>query len=104
MSNHTELVREAAGAVIDPELRRSLGELGMIGSVSTENNTASVEVRLTISGCPAAQKIESDVRAAALSVSGIEDVTVDVQVMTGEERAELLARLRPGGPKQNPFG
>lgn len=104
MSNHTELVREAAGAVIDPELRRSLGELGMIGSVSTENNTASVEVRLTISGCPAAQKIESDVRAAALSVSGIEDVTVDVQVMTAEERAELLGRLRPGGPKQNPFG
>lgn len=104
MSNHTELVREAAGAVIDPELRRSLGDLGMIGAVSTENNTASVEVRLTISGCPAAQKIESDVRAAALSVSGIEDVTVDVQVMTAEERAELLGRLRPGGPKQNPFG
>ena len=70
MGNHTELVREAAGAVIDPELRRSLGDLGMIGGVSTHNNTASVEVRLTIAGCPAAQKIESDVRAAALSVTG----------------------------------
>ena len=104
MSTHTELVREAAGAVIDPELRRSLGDLGMIGSVSTENISAIVEVRLTIAGCPAAQKIESDVRAAALSVTGIEDVTVDVQVMTAEERAELLGRLRPGGPKQNPFG
>lgn len=104
MSTHTELVREAAGAVIDPELRRSLGDLGMIGAVSVQNNTASVEVRLTIAGCPAAQKIESDVRAAALSVTGIEEVTVVVQVMTSEERAELLGRLRPGGPKQNPFG
>lgn len=104
MSNHTELVREAAGAVIDPELRRSLADLGMIGAVTTQDNTASVEVRLTIAGCPAAQKIESDVRAAAESVNGIDDVTVDVQVMTAEERAELLGRLRPGGAKQNPFG
>lgn len=104
MSTHTELVREAAGAVIDPELRRSLGDLGMIGAISVENSTALVEVRLTIAGCPAAQKIESDVRAAALSVTGIKEVTVDVQVMTSEERAELLGRLRPGGPKQNPFG
>jgi ATP-binding protein involved in chromosome partitioning len=104
VSTHTELVREAAGAVIDPELRRSLGDLGMIGAVSTQNNTASVEVRLTIAGCPAARKIESDVRTAALGVTGIEDVTVDVQVMTAEERAELLGRLRPGGAKQNPFG
>lgn len=104
MSNHTELVREAAGAVMDPELRRSLGDLGMIGAVTVENSVASVEVRLTIAGCPAAQKIESDVRAAATGVAGIDEVTVDVQVMTAEERAELLGRLRPGGPKQNPFG
>lgn len=104
MSNHTELVRKAAGAVIDPELRRSLADLGMIGAVTTQNNTASVEVRLTIAGCPAAQKIESDVRAAAESVNGIDEVTVDVQVMTAEERGDLLGRLRPGGAKQNPFG
>lgn len=104
MSNHTELVREAAGAVMDPELRRSLSDLGMIGAVTVENGVASVEVRLTIAGCPAAQKIESDVRAAATGVAGIDEVSVDVQVMTAEERAELLGRLRPGGPKQNPFG
>ena len=104
MSNHTELVRQAAGSVIDPELRRSLAELGMIGAVSVDGSSASVEVRLTIAGCPAAQKIESDVRAAAASVNGIENVTVDVQVMTAEQRAELLSALRPGGPKQNPFG
>jgi ATP-binding protein involved in chromosome partitioning len=104
VSNHAELVRAAAGSVIDPELRRSLGDLGMIGAISVESGSASVEVRLTIAGCPAAQKIESDVRAAAESVQGIDEVTVDIQVMTPEERAELLGRLRPGGAKQNPFG
>ena len=104
MTNLSHAVREAAGSVIDPELRRSLAELGMIGAVSAENGVAQVEVRLTIAGCPAAQKIESDVRAAAASVSGVAEVVVDVQVMTAEQRAELLAHLRPGGPKQNPFG
>ncbi|BAU99415.1 Mrp/NBP35 family ATP-binding protein [Aurantimicrobium minutum] len=104
MTNLSHAVREAAGSVIDPELRRSLAELGMIGAVSAENGVAQVEVRLTIAGCPAAQKIESDVRAAAASVSGVTEVAVDVQVMTAEQRAELLAHLRPGGPKQNPFG
>jgi ATP-binding protein involved in chromosome partitioning len=104
VTNLSNAVREAAGSVIDPELRRSLAELGMIGAVSAENGVAQVEVRLTIAGCPAAQKIESDVRAAAASVSGVTEVAVDVQVMTAEQRAELLAHLRPGGPKQNPFG
>lgn len=104
MTNLSKAVREAAGSVIDPELRRSLAELGMIGAVSADNGLAQVEVRLTIAGCPAAQKIESDVRAAAASVSGVTEVAVDVQVMTAEQRAELLAHLRPGGPKQNPFG
>lgn len=104
MTNLSHAVREAAGSVIDPELRRSLAELGMIGAVSAENGVAQVEVLLTIAGCPAAQKIESDVRAAAASVSGVTEVAVDVQVMTAEQRAELLAHLRPGGPKQNPFG
>ena len=104
MTNLSHAVREAAGSVIDPELRRSLAELGMIGAVSAENGVAQVEVLLTIAGCPAAQKIESDVRAAAASVRGVTEVAVDVQVMTAEQRAELLAHLRPGGPKQNPFG
>ncbi|BDU10551.1 iron-sulfur cluster carrier protein [Aurantimicrobium sp. INA4] len=104
MTNLSKAVREAAGSVIDPELRRSLAELGMIGAVSADNGLAQVEVRLTIAGCPAAQKIESDVRAAAASVRGVSHVEVNIQVMTAEQRAELLAHLRPGGPKQNPFG
>jgi ATP-binding protein involved in chromosome partitioning len=99
----TSAVRAAAGSVRDPELRRDLGELGMIGAVSVEGSTASVEVRLTIVGCPAAVAIERDVRAAVAGVPGISDVAVDMQVMTPEERAELLSNLRPGGAKQNPF-
>ena len=103
MSSLSDAVRAAAGSVRDPELRRDLGELGMIGAVSVEGAAASVEVKLTIVGCPAAVAIERDVTAAVAAVPGVESVSVDMHVMTPDERAEMLSQLRPGGPKQNPF-
>jgi len=100
----TTAVTAAVGAVRDPELRLSLAELGMIGPVSVLGTAATVQVRLTIAGCPAARSIERDVEAASTGIAGIETTTVDVQVMTATERAALLARLKPGGPRENPFG
>jgi ATP-binding protein involved in chromosome partitioning len=64
-----------------------------------------VSIVLTIVGCPAARRIEQDVRDAAASVSGIAEVTVDVGVMTPDERRALTERLRAGRPaRQMPFG
>jgi ATP-binding protein involved in chromosome partitioning len=99
-----DTVRSAVGAVTDPELHRPLGELGMIGDVSVTGGSASVGILLTIAGCPAAQRIERDVRDAASSVEGVEDVQVAVGVMTDEQRAELVARLRTGRTRSvSPF-
>ncbi|MGI9825013.1 Mrp/NBP35 family ATP-binding protein [Agromyces sp. Marseille-Q5079] len=89
-------VREAVGAVTDPELRRPLGELGMIESVTVDGGVAVVGILLTIAGCPMAQRIERDVAAAAASTDGIHEVRVDVGVMTDEQRSELTTRLRGG--------
>lgn len=104
MNSVIAAVTQAVGAVRDPELRLSLAELGMIGPISIEGAVATVQVRLTIAGCPAARSIERDVEAASTGVAGVESTTVDVQVMTPEERSALLARLKPGGPRENPFG
>jgi ATP-binding protein involved in chromosome partitioning len=99
-----DAVRAAVGAVTDPELHRPLGELGMIGDVSVTGGSARVGVLLTIAGCPAAQRIERDVREAASSVEGVEDVQVAVGVMTDEQRADLVARLRAGRTRSvSPF-
>ncbi|MEN9751183.1 MAG: hypothetical protein RLZZ600_230 [Actinomycetota bacterium] len=103
MSDLAQAVREAAGAVIDPELRRTLADIGMIGEVTAAGSSASIQLKLTIAGCPAAVSIEHDVRAAAGAVPGISQVDVDVTAMTADERAEMLARLRPEGAKHNPF-
>lgn len=97
-------VRDAVSAVTDPELRRSLGELEMVRDVSVAGDTAHVSIALTIVGCPAATRIESDVREAALS-AGVRDVVVDVGVMSPEERKALTERLRDGrAPRSMPFG
>lgn len=104
MSTTTDALRAAVGAVRDPELRLSLGELGMIGDVSLEGDKALINLKLTIATCPAAEAIQRDVTEAAVSVRGVSSADIDVAVMTPEERAELLAQLRPGGAKTNPFG
>ncbi len=103
MNEVAQAVRAAAGAVVDPELRRPLADLGMIGEVTIESGAACIQLKLTIAGCPAALTIERDVRAAAAAVAEIGSVDVDVTVMTPAERAEMLARLRPEGAKHNPF-
>lgn len=96
-------VETAVSSVIDPELRRTLGELGMVGEVGVDGERASVDVKLTIAGCPAAVQIESDVRDAALTVTGVSAVDVNVSVMTPDERADMIGRLRPDGARVNPF-
>lgn len=104
MTEQINSVRDAVSAVIDPELRKTLGELQMIGDVKVENGQADIEVKLTIAACPAALRIEREVNEAALSVSGVEKATVHVNVMTEQERADLLSRLRPRGATPNAFG
>ena len=100
-----DAVRSAVAAVTDPELRRPIGDLDMVRDISVDAGTAEVSIVLPIVGCPAAARIESDVRAAASSVPGVDDVRVDVGVMTPAERKALTEKLRDGrAPRQMPFG
>ena len=105
MTGLDDAVRAAVGAVTDPELRRPLSELDMVRDVAVRAGVAEVAVDLTIVGCPAADRIESDVRTAAASVPGIIAVDVRVGVMTPAQRAALTERLRGGrAARQMPFG
>jgi ATP-binding protein involved in chromosome partitioning len=90
--------------VLDPELRRPIGELDMVRGVAVDGDTAEVGIVLTIVGCPAAERIAADVRRAAASVPGISEVALDVGVMTPQERQALTERLRGGRTREMPFG
>jgi ATP-binding protein involved in chromosome partitioning len=97
-----ESIRTALSRVVDPEIRRPITELDMVGDVSVSDGTASVDLRLTIVGCPAADTIERDVRAAAAAVPGVTSVDVNVGVMSREQRDALTARLK--GTRTSQFG
>lgn len=98
-------VRAALARVVDPEIRRPITELDMVGDVRVDAaGAASVDLKLTIVGCPAADTIERDVREAAASVPGVTAVAVNVSVMSREERTALTERLRGGRPKSVQFG
>jgi ATP-binding protein involved in chromosome partitioning len=97
-----EAVRAALGRVVDPEIRRPITELDMVRAVAVDGDVATVELVLTIVGCPAAETIERDVRAAVLGVPGIASLELTVGVMTVPEREALVARLR--GTRTMQFG
>ena len=98
-SGLSEAVRGALAAVLDPEIRKPITELDMVDAVSVDAaGRAAVGIKLTIVGCPAADAIERDVRAATASVPGVTDVAVDISVMTPAERRALTEKLRAGRP------
>jgi metal-sulfur cluster biosynthetic enzyme len=85
---------EALAKVIDPELRLPITELGMVGEITE----TSVTIKLTITACPAADRIEREVKAV------VGDREVIMTVMTPAEREELKTKLRAGrAPRVNPF-
>lgn len=90
-------IGRALGGVLDPEIRKPITELDMVGDVVVDAaGNATVGVKLTIVGCPAADTIERDVRAATAAVPGVTGVSVEVSVMSREERRALTEKLRGG--------
>ncbi len=97
-----DAVRAALGRVVDPEIRRPITELDMVRAVTVDDGVARVDIALTIIGCPAADTIERDVRAAVLAVPGVSTLDLTVGVMTVPEREALVTRLR--GTRAMAFG
>lgn len=99
-----DALNAALATVIDPEIRRPIADLGMIDSVEFADGHATVGIKLTIVGCPAADRIERDVREAAASVEGVSEVEVNVSVMSVEERTALTQRLQGARRREVQFG
>lgn len=99
----TEKILEALHGVKDPELDRSLVELNMIRNIKIDGTTVSLDVILTIQGCPLKVKIGEDVEDAIKQL-GATKVHVTFGAMSDEERAELSKKLRAPQPEQKESG
>ncbi|MEY4323637.1 MAG: hypothetical protein RL410_1418 [Actinomycetota bacterium] len=97
-----EEVLAVLATVNDPEIHRPITDLGMVKSVEITGTKASIGIFLTTKACPMRDTISTRVRDAVLSVTGIESVDVELDVMNESQLAELKTKIR-GPQKTIPF-
>ncbi len=99
-------VEAALATVKDPEIKRPITEINMVEDISVDDlGHVTVRVLLTVAGCPLKDTITRDVTAAVSRVAGVTGVTVDLGVMTTEQRGRLHELLRDGhAQREIPFG
>ena len=93
----------ALATVIDPELHRPLPELGMVESVEFVGGILTVNILLTISGCPMRDRLQSDVLAAVSPIDEVKSVDLHFGVMNEAQRDAVKKLLRGGREKFIPF-
>jgi len=92
-------VTEALRAVIDPELRRSIVDLGMVRSIEVrETGKVEVVVSLTTAGCPIRSHFQQAVASNVAVLDGVTEVGVGFDVLSDQEKSHLQKALgRTGG-------
>jgi ATP-binding protein involved in chromosome partitioning len=94
-----EEVLTALEAVIDPELRQNIVELGMVRSIEERDGGAvAIMVSLTTPGCPIRNHFQTAVAQAVGALDGVTRVDVSFDVLSDQEKGALQRKLgRPGG-------
>ena len=92
MVTHEDVI-EVLRPVEDPELHRSIVDLGMVRDVIVATNSVSLTIVLTVPGCPLRNEIQRRVTDAITSLDGIETAEIAWSHMTDEEKATLRQNL-----------
>jgi ATP-binding protein involved in chromosome partitioning len=82
-------VRRALEGVMDPELHKSLIELGMVREVRVDQEQVGITLALTTLACPFKDQIVNDVKDAVGALEGVREVKVELSEMTAEEKRRI---------------
>jgi ATP-binding protein involved in chromosome partitioning len=97
-----DTILKALEQVIDPELKRPVTELDMVRDVLVDDGGGvSVTIALTVAGCPLRNSFEEQVARHVGAVPGVTAVRLGFDVMTPDEKASLVTRLRGGRPEKS---
>ena len=89
-----EQITEALRPVKDPELHRSIVDLGMLRGVDIrDNGVVGILIALTVPGCPLKNEIEQRVSDAATQLDGVTSIDLEFTVMSDEDRENLRRSL-----------
>src|SRR6266511_4030027 len=96
-----EQVRQALRQVLDPEIGKPIEDLGMLQGIRVDDGTVTVQILLTVAGCPLKDRIDRDVRGAVAPLEGVRHIEVLLGELTGDQRQQMVTSLRGGaGPQQ----
>jgi ATP-binding protein involved in chromosome partitioning len=84
----------AVNAVFEPELGRTLGDLGFVRLVRPRRRRVLIDVALPVAAWPGMDELADEIHRVALAVPGVEEVGLEFVVMNEEERMALRRRLR----------
>ena len=94
----TDTIIDALRPVEDPELHRSIVDLGMVRDVVVApTGVVGLTVVLTVAGCPLRNEITNRVNGALRALPGVSDVNLNFGVMNDAERAKVREMLH-GNP------
>ncbi len=85
---------EALRPVEDPELHRSIVDLGMVRGVDIrDGGVVGVLIALTVPGCPLKNEIQRRVSDAATQLDGVDSIDLEFTVMSDDDRENLRKTL-----------
>lgn len=88
-----EHILQTLKKIDDPELHKSIVDLNMVRNIQVNGTHISLDLVLTIQGCPLKAKIQADVEEA-LKAIGASKVSIQFGSMTDDERRSLTASLK----------
>ncbi len=95
----TEQVMEVLGTVNDPEIGQPITDLDMVAGVDVDGGSVTVDVLLTVPGCPMKDTITREVTAAVMRLDDVVDVEVRWGSMTEQQRSAMAEKIRGGAGK-----
>jgi len=99
-----EQVREALAKVNDPEIKRPITDLGMVDDIVVDGSSITARILLTVAGCPMKDRLTGDVTKAIEDIAPDAQISVELGVMTDEQRKDMQTNLRGGrSQKEIPF-
>jgi ATP-binding protein involved in chromosome partitioning len=98
-------IRAALARVNDPEIKRPITDIGMVEDVHVDDTgLVTVKVLLTVAGCPMKDTITRDVTTEVGKVADVSSVSVELGVMSSDQRSQLQETLRGGqAQREIPF-
>ncbi|OEU71805.1 MAG: chromosome partitioning protein [Desulfuromonadales bacterium C00003093] len=85
-----QTVRNAVAVVQDPELKKSLLELGMIRDISIEDGRISLTLALTTSKCPKKNAMVEEIKQVLEALPEVANVEVQLTTLSQKELQDLF--------------